>query len=500
MGIEGGGVLQISASRPVPFIPGSTSQQMLALATGAICGTILTATIARTSPMIGTGVMLGTVVFGAILLYPRVGLWLTALVIPIERLGRFTNDSSEYTISLMRIIGMLTLVAWLLHSTINRKRLVFGLPMGMYATYLSYGFLTILWTNDVLGGVRAASAMLGNLLFLFLVVNMVRDWPTAKRVVIIWLAASVMIGIFTVYQWHSGQRETDESALGSMSQRFSTTLKDNSEWQSLEQVERALGPTSSPAVYAINMILTIPFFFFLFRTERSVWIRMGLIASLLIVLYNILLTNTRAALLLVIVVIAMCFWRGIVRLNPPMILSGMLMLGIVLAVTPPAIYHRVLDAKNYTTENSGTLRARLAYWEAGVQIASEYWYKGTGIGNQAMVPKYAKIPGPEFSSVHNEYLNTFLEVGLFGWLFFFGFIGVLLRSGYRAARLYRSWHGKCDEYWFLIACQIAMISVLLFGVQVDVFHFPLKGWWLVASVTVVMDQIARKARQRGEFA
>jgi len=37
-------------------------------------------------------------------------------------------------------------------------------------------------------------------------------------------------------------------------------------------------------------------------------------------------------------------------------------------------------------------------------------------------------------------------------------------------------------------------------VQVDVFHFPLKGWWLVASVTVVMDQIARKARQRGEFA
>lgn len=444
--------------------------------------------------------MLGIIVFGTVLLSPKVGLWLTALVIPIERLGRFTNDSSEYTISLMRIVGMLTLLAWLLHTAIHRKRLIFGLPLAMYATYLSYGLLTIFWTNDVLGGVRAASAMFGNLLFLFLIVNMVRDWSTAKRVVIIWLAASVMIGIFTTYQWQSGSRGTDESALGSMSQRFSTTLKDNSEWESLDQVERALGPTSSPAVYAINMILTIPFFFFFFRTERSLWIRIGLIASLLIVLYNVLLTNTRAAILLVIIVIAMCFWRGIVKLTPPFILSGILMLGVVLAVTPPAVYHRVLDVRNYTTENSGTIRARLAYWEAGTQIASEYWYKGTGIGNQAMVPKYAKIPGPEFSSVHNEYLNTFLEVGLFGWLFFFGFIGVLLHAAFRSTRLYRSRLGTRDEYWFLIACQIAMISVLLFAVQVDVYHFPLKGWWLVASLTVVMDQIARKAQQKGEFA
>jgi O-antigen ligase len=372
--------------------------------------------------------------------------------------------------------------------------------MVIYAVYLSYGLLTIFWTNDRLGGIRSASAMLGNLLFLFLIVNMVRDWRTAKLVVLIWLAASVLIGLFTIYQWHTGHRGTDESDLGAVSERFSTTLKDNSEWESLDQVERALGPTSSPAVYAINMILTMPFLFFLFRTERSVWMRIGIVASLIVVLYNILLTNTRAAILLAVVVVAMCFMRGIVKLTPPLILCGVLMMSVVLAVTPPAIYHRVLDASNYSTEKSGTLRARLAYWQAGVEIASEYWYMGTGIGNQAMVPKYAKIPGPEFSSVHNEYLNTFLEVGLFGWLVFFGFIGVLLHAGFRAARWFRTWgSGARQEYWFLVACQVAMISVLLFAVQVDVYHFPLKGWWLVASVTVVMDQLARRARQREEL-
>ena len=35
----------------------------------------------------------------------------------------------------------------------------------------------------------------------------------------------------------------------------------------------------------------------------------------------------------------------------------------------------------------------------------------------------------------------------------------------------------------------AMISALLYGIQVDVFHFPLKGWWLVAGLTYAMYQL-----------
>jgi hypothetical protein len=467
-------------------------QWSLALLAGGAFGILLTEAVARTSPVIGTLAMIGIVGVGAIFLFPDLGLMLTAIVIPIERLGRFTNDESMYTISLMRIVGMVTLAAFLLHTALRRGSLRFNLPMGIYLAYWSYGILTIFWTNDQLGGIRSASAMLGNLLFLFLVTNMVRDWATAKKVVVLWLAASVMIGIFTIYQWHSGSRGTDESALGSTSERFSTQLKDNSEWESLDQVERALGPTSSPAVYAINMIMTLPFLFFLYRAESSLWKRIGISASGLIVLYNIFLANTRAAIILAVIVVGICLARGMIKITPAVIGSLVICLALILVVTPSAVYHRVLDSSNYTTERSGTLRARLAYWQAGVQIASETWYRGIGIGNQATVPKYAKIEGPEFSSVHNEYLETFLEVGLFGWLVFFGFAGVLLRYAFRAARSFRRWPATQEQYWFMVACQITMIAVLCFAIQVDVYHFPLKGWWLVASVTVVMDQLAKR--------
>lgn len=467
----------------------------IAAFSGVAGGSALAEAISRTSPVVGSLALLGAVIAGIILLVPDVGLLLTAIVIPIERLGRFTNDQSAYTVSLMRIVGMVTLSGFLIHATLRRRKLFFAVPIGMYLLYWCYGLLTLSWTNDSLGGIRAASAMLGNLLFLCVVINMARDWKILRRLLILWLAASVTIGVYTAYAWHTGKHNMDEVEMGSTSERFSTVLKDNSEWESLDQVERALGPTSSPAVYAINMIMTLPFLFFLYRTRPTAWERLGLGVCMMIVLYNIFLTNTRAAIIVAGLTILMCFLKRMVPFNATVIAAGIFILGVALAVTPPAVYHRVLDISNYGTSRSGTLRARLVYWSAGVDIAKEYWYKGTGIGNQAMVPRYAKIPGPEFSSVHNEYLNTFLETGLFGWLLFFSFAGLLLVTATRTAQWFRRWTETQEQYWFMVACQITMVAVLIFAFQVDVFHFPLKGWWLVASMTIVMQQTAAQMRR-----
>ena len=228
------------------------------------------------------------------------------------------------------------------------------------------------------------------------------------------------------------------------------------------------------------------------QSSKAAWKRMGIAASGLIVLYNIFLANTRAAIILAVLVVGVCLARGMIKITPAVVVSSMVFLGLILIDTPSAVYHRVLDSSNYSTERSGTLRARLAYWEAGVQIASETWYRGIGIGNQATVPQYAKIEGPEFSSVHNEYLNTLLEVGVFGWLVFFSFTGVLLTYAFKAARSFRRWASTQEQYWFMVACQVTMMAVLVFAVQVDVYHFPLKGWWLVASMTVVMNQLASR--------
>ena len=83
--------------------------------------------------------------------------------------------------------------------------------------------------------------------------------------------------------------------------------------------------------------------------------------------------------------------------------------------------------------------------------------------------------------MHNIYLQTALDVGLFGWLAFIGFVGLVLFQTERLVlRLRRQ--GPSDAYWLVISAEVLMLTVIIFGFQVDVFFFPLKAWWLIASI------------------
>ena len=235
---------------------------------------LLVVAATRTSPVLGLAILVGVLITAVAFLSPEFALLLTVAVIPLERIGRLTSDSNQYTMSLMRIVGVIALGSFLLHAMLNKWKIRFGTGFLLYSLFCLWALTTVFFTNDHVGGIRAASAILGNLLFFFLIVNMARNWRTAKLAVLVWLLASVGIGVYTVYEWHSGRYRVEEKDRGSTSTRFSTVLQDRSEWEGLDEVDRALGTSSSPAVYAINMILTVPFLFYFFRTEQG-WLRKG---------------------------------------------------------------------------------------------------------------------------------------------------------------------------------------------------------------------------------
>jgi len=469
------------------------STPVLAGCCGLIGGGILVVAASNLSPVIAGLAMCGLLVAVAIMFSPSLGLLLTAAVIPIERLGRLTADTNMYTVSLMRIIGLLALASFLVHAFNRKWKFRFGKPFFAYLVYCGLAILTVFYTTDPLSTVRSGSAILGNLIFFFLVINMVRSWRLTKAALLVWLASSVLVGVYTMYDWHFG-RAVNVQRIGELQARFQTVYSDTAEWQQLESLSRAVGPTSAAAVYGINMILTLPFFAFLIRTERDWRIRLGLLFSVLIVMYNIFLSNTRAAILLTIAVLALCVVWKLVALTGTRLAAVSVILLIVLVAAPSAIYERVLSPANYTVAGSSTLRSRFSYWSAAITIAEKNWLLGVGLGNQTEIPKYLKDYAPETTSAHNEYLQTLDEVGVIGWLVFLSFVAILLVYGNRAASTYALLRGKQEMYWFMVACQIAMISVLLYAFQADVFHFPLKGWWLVAGLTWVMYQRAQADR------
>jgi O-antigen ligase len=418
-----------------------------------------------------------------LLLWPSLAFLLTSTIIPVERLGRLTDDSAMYTISLMRIVGTAALGSFLLHALIRRQRIVFGAPFWLYAGYFTLAVLGLFHTSDQLGTVRALGALLGNLLFLWLVINMGRDPRLARLALICWLLATVGAGLYTVYGWHFGQSVGWEE-LGAKDNRFSAVLADDSEVESLDIVARATGPTSHSAVYGINLLLTLPVFLFFLKHATNAWLKVAIVGGLALTLYNVLLTNTRATMLIAGMALLLCGLRGLYRVTAGGIVMVLLAGAAMLPFVPDAVWNRVLDMSNYTAQKSATLRIRLDYWAAGLQVIGDNWLSGVGVGNQREVPRYLRVVGPEQTTVHNDYIQTAMETGVLGWALFFGFVALMFAAAVRARRLAaRRPDPALLHPDFFVAVQVSMLTTLVYALQVDVFHFPLKGWWLLAGLT-----------------
>jgi len=433
---------------------------------------------------------------------PVLGLYLTAAVVPLERMGRFVDDSSGITISLMRVIGIAALGALLVNYTLRRKRFSINPPMLMFGGYCLIVFASVFRSEDFVGSARVFATALAHLLFFFLIVNLTTTRKIALNLIVVWLVASGCAAMYSAYDWHLGSGSDGGISTSfdpgkgaqTTASRFSTVWEDRAELESLDglSLRRSMGPTSHAAVYGINLLMTVPFLLFCLKLPiswRYSWLTFG---ALGLTLYNVFLTNTRATILLAGVVGLICVAVGLYRVTKPMVVAGGVGLLALLVALPADVYNRILDLSNYTIEKSASLRIRVDYLDAGIRAFADHPLLGIGTGNFHVIPQYFRGNSavPDETSVHNEFLQTLIEVGLIGFAVFFAFVFLIFRYASKAAKIFGRYRDTQQEYWLMIACLICMASVMIYGLQVDVFHFPLQGWWLVAGVTCAMYRIA----------
>lgn len=468
------------------------STRLFPAAVGTTAGALLVLLGTAASPVLAAAVVAGLVVVGVIVAFPYWGFLLTAAVVPLERIGRFTDDSSMTTVSLMRVVGTLALGAVLVHLLMRRKKVVITLPAMLYTGYFVVGLLTLAHTTDYEFGVRSSFAILGNLLFFLLVVNIVKRPEHARAAIVCWLLSTTAIGVFTIYQWHNPGAVITEDRFNSTGERsseerFSTVLSDQSEYQLLDGTPRALGTSSHPAVYAINLILTLPFFAYAYRTVPHRLVRLLIAAAGAITCYNVVLANTRAALLTMAIVLVLLATMRLVRVTAMGVGAMVVAAALSIPLVPGAIWDRVLDVSNYSLERSETLRARLTYWNEALSMLSDSWLLGIGIGNQTELPRRLseRMYMPPNSTVHNEYLQSLLETGLLGYPLLVAFIVVLYRRSKAAEHDFFK-AGSSGDALLLRASRVALLAVLVYGLQVDVLHFPLKGWWLAMGIVAAL--------------
>jgi len=242
-------------------------------------------------------------------------------------------------------------------------------------------------------------------------------------------------------------------------------------------------------LFGLNNVMTIPFFLWAFRRQRnfSRWIWLG---GLGLALACIMLTNTRAILVLTALTLAFlhptargqeCVHRARAHRSD----GG--------ALHPGRLYRRSLDLSLYTTERGDSIRVRFKFWAKSWELIQDTWTHGIGVGDETTLQRmitdedtgYLSTVGLK-ASAHNEYIWVMVELGLAGYVLFWGFVAAVTRAAFQAAALIRKAAGSTEQYHFMVACQTLMIGVLLFAVQSEEFHYPLKGWWLIAAVSCSM--------------
>ena len=482
--------------------PGAPVKSLLAVFVGVLGVLFLSILSNHFSPVMALMGVVGMLVAAGMVISPSFAFVVMTMVMPWERIGRFTNDTDPYAISLSRIFGAIGIVALIIHALVRRWKLKFGPAFYLYGGYTLLAAVGITWALRPGDARRDALRIFGNLLFFFLMVNLARSLKLVKLAIALWLASTLLACVYTTYDYYSPNvPEVQEAQMGLTKDRFTAVVEDASEIQTIgREVKRAYGPTAHPTLYGLELTMTIPFWFFFIRIEKNrPWFKLLLLGCLALVTFNILLANTRAVILLAIGTYGYCFLRKLIDHRWRVAVLSLLLLMVAIPFIPRDVYQRSLNPELYTEAHGAGIRARFLLLDKSFILVQEHWLGGIGVGNMTILPKMVKseltgsiTPAGIRAGAHNEYIWTLVESGIFGWLCFFSFVGLVTWSSFKAAWYFRHWEETEEHYWLMIACQCVMVGILFFGLQTEVFHLTLKGWWFSAALSVAFLGFARR--------
>jgi O-antigen ligase len=231
----------------------------------------------------------------------------------------------------------------------------------------------------------------------------------------------------------------------------------------------------NPDHFANSLVLPVALCLVALLWTRSVWVRIFCGAGLGIMLYTVVLTGSRGAMLGIGAVVFYLIWRDRHRWTIASLLAA---LGaIVIAVTGPAHF---VERWALAAQNGGA--GRMSIWNTGIVAFKENWLFGAGYANfpfaydhafmQTFQPFYANWN----RASHNILLGTAVELGSVGLI-------LLVLAWIGQFRLLRSIPAGDMRYPLRLALEGAVIGLFVCGFFADIMIW--KYVWLAFMLVVL---------------
>lgn len=343
-------------------------------------------------------------------------------------------------------------------------------------------FMAVMFLGGIVsyGGmqsVMAASIYTALMLGYFLTVAIVNSKEELKRSAGIASFSLLLVSVYGLYQNFTGN--------------ISAEWIDQEMFDSIEG--RVVSTFENPNMLGLYLILLLPMLAAGFIGEKNWWKKPGFILSFAAGAACLIYTWARGAWLgfLFSAAVFMLMWN---RRTMGVLIAGVLALPVAIPFFPKSIVSRFASIGNLTDTSTNY---RVYIWRGTVNMLSDYWLTGIGVGEQAfnrIYPYYSFAGIEKAPHAHNLFLQLFIEVGIFGFALFVALMICLFQSGFSLAK-----HGE-DKEVRLIGCG-ALCGTLAALVQgmTDYVWYNYRVFfmfWLVIGITAAARRIDADMRRR----
>ncbi len=300
-------------------------------------------------------------------------------------------------------------------------------------------------------------------LIVILIISSVKTPSDLNLLIVLMLVGVTITGLISIWQYMSGSIKVNPSQTDI---NFSYGLK------------RIPSTFGNPNVYAIFLIIMLPFFYSAVLNAKTLMRKLLLIAMAVPPLVALVLTGTRSAWLAVIISLFIVVFFKNRKLIPVFLLLGLMSIPLL----PASITNRIMTLTNISNDTS--TQYRLKIYESVMHVIKDFWFSGLGLGSdvfQKAYNRYYKFTGQGvIAHAHNLYLQIWLEMGIMGLL---SFVWFTLRMIKKSIKAIFSDADKAVKN-ILIAGLAGIIGVLFMALAEYIWFYPrvMFIFWAVVGI------------------
>lgn len=405
--------------------------------------------------------------FWSILLLPAaVGLFLVLLSLELATylITFFVFSGIAWGLELPGGFLLVTLVfisAWVLHQFLEAEPMIYfdsSLPVILLlllflvtslfdAPYPELGFAVLLDFGKIL-------------LFYLIFVTAISDERMFRQVFWVAIASVVVSALYGFYQMYQLLQQG--------------TL--------LPAIVRLRGLTYNPNALALNLVLVVSFFAYLFFLSRDRRVKLLSLGLAVFGVAAISATVSRAGYIALGVLFLLLAWEFRARRWPVLVVAVLLVL--VLLFLPDEYFARL--ALLLDPMQDASLRWRVRLYLGAVELIQQYPINGLGLGQFVTVSvNYINKP----LDTHNTYLQLWAECGPGALLSFLGLFGLAFWRFQHATQYYR----ERDDVHMQAVCQSLKASVLLIAISAIFGSFQtFYVLWCLFAFGAVAERVVRQ--------